>query len=152
MLQDQTQIDDQNVDSEEEAEQPLPRFYISAEAAKAINRSLPLMLVSRMGYTSRQAFDESPSPDDDVKPYIERIAEVDSKDADYLLPDTPLKEAIFRIILANKNQPMSGEDISEILTERWAMTAYPRDITPEVIQRLLESSGAYCIVQVDEAG
>ena len=69
---------------------------------------------------------------------------------DFLLPDTPLKEAIFRVILAHGNEPMTAEDISEILTERWAMTAYPRDVTPQVIQRLLENSETYCIIKVPE--
>lgn len=150
MLQDQNRADNQSGKGEEAIRLPT-RYYVSAEVARELNRSLPLMLISRMSYASRQAFDENPSPDEDIEPYIERIAEVDSKDNDYLLPDTPLKEAIFRVILSRGNQPMTAEEISEILSEKWAMTAYPRDISPRVIQRLLDNSQSYCIVPAEES-
>ena len=147
-MQEQSQTEEASRPEEEEGEKPQPRFVIDVDHAMSQNRSLPLMILGRMGYTSRQMFDESPSPSDKVKPYIARIVEHDSKEADYLLPDTPLKEAIFRVLLASGNQPMTAEEISEILSEKWAMTAYPRDLSPGVIQRLLEHGESYCIAQL----
>ena len=135
---------------DEVSEEHFPQFLISQEHALQIGRSLPLMIVGRMSYTDKQAFNEEPDPTADVKELIDRVAESSSKDPDFLLPDTPLKEAIFRVILAHGNEPMTAEDISEILTDRWAMTAYPRNVTPPVIQRLLENSNSYCIVKVPE--
>lgn len=135
---------------DEASEENIPQFFISQEQALQIGRSLPLMIVGRMSYTDKQAFDQEPDPAADVKELIARVAASSSKDPDFLLPDTPLKEAIFRVILAHGNEPMTAEDISEILTERWAMTAYPRDVTPQVIQRLLENSSTYCIIKVPE--
>ena len=44
--------------------------------------------------------------------------------------------------------PTTPDSISEILSEKWAMTAYPRDITPRVIQRLLDNSQAYGIFRI----
>ena len=61
----------------------------------------------------------------------------------------PLKEALFRLILANGNQPMTADQISETLTQRWAMSAYPRNLTPHVINRILENSANYCIIPLD---
>ena len=34
--------------------------------------------------------------------------------------------------------------------DRWALTAYPRDVSERVIQSLLDSSESYCIVRVPE--
>ena len=149
MMNDQTPQSDPKDDAEEE-DKPAPKFYILEELGKSENRALPVMIANRMGYVSRQALEEEPTPESPIKPYIDQIANVDSKEADYLLPDTPLKEAIFRVILGNRNKPMTAEEISEILNEKWAMTAYPRDMTPSVIQRLIENSASYCIARLPD--
>ena len=123
------------------------RFVIDVADAEGLRRSAALMILNRMSYVSQQIFDEpTPSPDK-TKQYINRIVEYDSQQSDYLLPDTPLKEAAFRVLLASGNKPMSAEEISEVLSEKWSMTAYPRDVSPRVIQRLLEHSDPYCIVK-----
>ena len=125
-------------------------FVISEEQAELIGASLPLMIANRLGYMDRQALEEEPTADSDIGLYIDLIVSSSSNDADYLLPDTPIKEALFRIILANGNKPMDAEQISEILTERWAMSAYPRSLSPHVINRLLENSANYCIVPLPD--
>ena len=121
-------------------------FVISEEQAARIGAALPLMIAGRLGYMDRQALEEEPTPDSDIQPYIDLIVASSGHDADYLLPDTPLKEALFRLILANGNQPMTADQISQTLTQRWAMSAYPRNLTPHVINRILENSGNYCII------
>ncbi len=124
-------------------------FVISEEQAARIGAALPLMIADRLGYMDRQALEEEPTPDSDIQPYIDLIVASSSHDADYLLPDTPLKEALFRLILANGNQPMTADQISQNLTQRWAMSAYPRNLTPHVINRILENSANYCIIPLD---
>ena len=126
------------------------QFVISEEHAAINGAALPLMIVNRLGYMDRQTLEEEPTADSDVAPYIDLIVASSSNDADYLLPDTPLKEALFRIILANGNRPMDAEEISGILSERWAMSAYPRNLSPHVINRLLENGANYCIVPVED--
>ena len=125
-------------------------FVISEKHAASIGAALPLMIANRLGYMDRQALEEDPTADSDIQPLIDLIVVSSSSDADYLLPDTPLKEALFRIILANGNDPMTAEQISEILNERWAMSAYPRNLSPHVIDRLLEHSANYCIVPAEQ--
>ena len=127
-------------------------FVISEKHAASIGAALPLMIANRLGYMDRQALEEDPTADSDIQPLIDLIVASSSNDADYLLPDTPLKEALFRIILANGNEPMTAEQISEILNERWAMSAYPRNLSTHVIDRLLEHSANYCIIPVEEPG
>ena len=127
-----------------------PMFVISEEQAARIGAALPLMIAGRLGYMDRQALEEEPTPDSDIQPYIDLIVASSSHDADYLLPDTPLKEALFRLILANGNQPMTADQISETLTQRWAMSAYPRNLSPHVINRILENSANYCIIPLPD--
>ncbi len=127
-----------------------PQFVISEAHAQRINAALPIMIADRLGYVDRQMLEEEPSANSDIQSYIDMIVESSSKEPDYLMPDTPMKEALFRVILANGNRPMTAAEISERLTEEWAMSAFPRNLSPYVINRLLEHSGNYCIVQVPD--
>lgn len=139
----------QNLTQHEDAE-TYRLFVISEERAASIGAALPLMIANRLGYLDRQALEEEPTAHSDIAPIIDLIVASSSHDADYLLPDTPLKEAIFRIILANGNRPMDAFEISQILNERWAMSAYPRNLSPHIIDRLLESADNYCIAPVED--
>ncbi len=127
-----------------------PRYFIDLEGPCARRRSLPLMIASRRGYKYQNTEPVETLLAADPRELIRQIVEDSAQDADYLLPDTPLKEAIFRVLLANGNQPMTAEEISQKLSQRWAMTANPRDISPRVIQRLLEHCESYCIARFPE--
>ena len=126
------------------------QYVIDPEAAAASHRSLPLLVGSRRCYMDQQADDEVSTDDADLGDYIKRIAAHCSQEQDYLLPDTPLKEAIFRVMLSEGNRPINAEDISGVLTSKWAMTPFPRNTSPEVIQQLLENCANYCITRIPE--
>ena len=129
---------------------PSSSYFIDPELATANGRSLSLLLAGRRCYECQQADErESPESSDHVQ-FMERIAEHCSQTPDYLLPDTPLKEAIFRVLLTAGSEPKSSQDISKVLSEKWALTAYPRDVSETVLQRLLDNSESYCIVRVPE--
>ena len=134
----------------EEEQISYAQYVIDPEAATAIQRSLPMLIASRRCYMDQQADDEISTDDKGLKQYIKRIASHCSKEQDYLLPDTPLKEAIFRVMLSEGNRPIDAKDISGALTSKWAMTRFPRKTSPEVIQRLLSSSANYCVSRIPE--
>ena len=149
MMQDQPQIKEAKEQAVDNGDTPSPRYFIDVGQAEALHRSLPLLVAGRRCYTCQQGDAESPASSE-LQPFIDRIVEHCALTSDYLLPDTPLKEAIFRVILAGGNKPMTAEEISEILTDKWAMTAYPRVVTSPVIRRLLDNSENYCIAEVPE--
>ncbi len=147
MTQDQTQT---NASDENEEEAPSPEYLIEVHVADEDSRAIALVIASRRCYMDQQADNEPPTMSSDPNKFIKRIAAHCAATEDYLLPDTPLKDAIFRVMLAGGNVPTTPESISEILSEKWAMTAYPRDISPRVIQRLLDNSQAYGIFKIPE--
>ena len=121
------------------------RYQVSTSLANEQNRSLPALLTSRLDYVTQGGVDQNPSADSNIAPILDLLANVSSTKDDYLLPDTPLKEAIFRVILANKNKPMSANEISEQLSNRWSESTNSRNISANVIERLLTNSQTYCI-------
>ena len=129
------------------AQESTPRTYcIGVDAADAMRRSLPLLIFSRRCRMCRdltQVISKNP------REHIATIANHCSLEQDYLPPVTPMKEAIFRTLLAHDNAPMSVERISGFLGKKWAMTHFPRDTSPRAIRHLLDNSGCYCIVSSD---
>jgi len=125
------------------------RYSIDLEGAGG-HRSVSALIAGRRCFACRAADTEDSVPTSDPKNYIKQIAKQCVDTSDYLLPDTPLKEAIFRVLLAGGNKLMTAEQVSETLLSRWAMSAYPRDLSSTVIGILLDNSPSYCIAALPE--
>ena len=126
------------------------RYVIDFKGGGGRRRFVAAMIAARRGYALRQALPDGMVIDTDPEELTEQIVQQVADTPDYLLPDTPVKEAIFRVILAGGNQPKTAEEISQVLSTRWAMSAYPRDLSPRVIGRLLDYCQSYCIVPLRE--
>lgn len=140
-----------NVDTEPERAPALPRrYFIDPDSAEASGRSLSVLVASRQCYMCQQGYDEDQIVAADPQDFMDRISDHCSNEQDFLLPDTPMKEAVFRVLLAHGNEPMDAEEIGNVLGEKWAMTPFPRNTSQVVIQRLLDNSPYYCIAPVPE--
>ena len=126
------------------------KYFIDAEMAEERRRSLSLMIASRQCYMCQQAVDEEELASAETRDLIDRIVDHCSSANDYLLDDTPLKEAVFRVLLSRGNEPMGADEISADISERLANATNQRDTRPEVIERLLQHSESYCIAPVRE--
>ena len=122
-------------------------YFIDHEGAEASRRSLPVLIGSRLCYKCRQGYEGEQIVTADPQDLIDLIVDCCTSEQDFLLPDTPMKEAIFRVLLGNSNESMTAEQISADLSSRWPMT---RITSPEVIQRLLDNSAYYCIGPVSD--
>jgi len=150
MTRNSTKTDQATKPEDEQDDKPLPQYLIDLDGVLTNSRSLALLVASKRCFQDQQADEEAPDAESDVQPFINQIQEHCSEMSDYLLPDTPLKEAIFRVMLAGGNEPVTAEDISQVLTEKWSLTAYPRDVSIRVIQRLLDHSSTYYIARIPE--
>ena len=131
------------------SEENAVEYYIDVHSAGDHGRAIKPMIVSRVGYIMRQSLTADVVDDMDAEDLIQQVAYHAADDRDFLLPDTPLKESVFRVLLANENNPMTAEQVSKILEDKWSLSPYPRDTSPKVIERLLASGGdTYCFVAV----
>ena len=139
------------LETEESNNASEPRdYFIDPATAEKSQRSLSVLVSSRQCYMCQQGLSEDEIVASDPDDFIEQISAHCAQQQDFLLPDTPLKEAVFRVLLAGGNQPTNAESIGMALAEKWAMTPFPRDTSPQVIQRLLDNSAYYCIVAVPD--
>ena len=65
---------------------------------------------------------------------------------DYLLSDRPIKESLFRVILMNGNNPITLEEIHGILSDKWALATYHRDISIKLLKNLIDNADEYGII------
>ena len=135
-------------DGNGEAESPPAEYIVDIERAELNGRALAMLISDRRCYEDRQLEEEIPTSPRGLQRLIKRISDHCRQTSDYLVPDTPLKEAVFRVMLSLGNKPVTPERISETLSEQWAMTTYPRDISPGVIQKLMDNSEFYCIARL----
>lgn len=66
-----------------------------------------------------------------------------SKQREYITPETPLAEAIFRVFLANGNQPTDVESLREQLGSYISLASRPHGYSPELIRAILENDQTY---------
>ena len=123
------------------------RYYIDLDGQTNPGRSVAALIATRRCRSCIDA--EGDDLTGDAADAIVRIAEQCSTTPDYLLPDTPLREAVFRVILADGNEPKSADEIGDTLAMQWSSNP-SRDISPKVIARLLDHGFSYCIAAVDE--
>ena len=129
------------------ADSPERTYFVSLAAAEDKRRSLPLIVYNRQCWTCRREMAIEQAVSASAQRFVDVIVEHCSQQPDYLPPDTPVKEAIFRVLLAGGNERMTAERISDELSRKWAMTHFPKPTSPRVIRRLLESArDYYCIV------
>ena len=131
-------------------EQPPARYAISEAVAAETGRCLPLLAYSRQCYTCQQRMEIEESIAVPLSDFMDNIADCCAEETDYLLPDTPMKEAVFRVLLARRNAPVTADEISEELSRKWSMTQFPRPTDPRVMRRLLGAvRDYYCIEAVE---
>ena len=134
------------------ADSPERTYFLSADAAEDKRRALPLIIYNRQCWTCRREVETGQAVFASAQRFVDVIVEHCSRETDYLLPDTPMKEAIFRVLLAGGNERVTEDGISEELSRKWAMTQFPRPTSPRVMRRLLDdlaSGDYYCIVSSD---
>ncbi len=133
-----------------EEQQDASRYYIDLAVESERNQALSMLVGGRRCFQCQQGESVESVTAADPTEHMERIATHCSQTSDYLLPDTPLKEAIFRALLAGENRPMTAAEIGNELGAKWAMSAHTRDISPDVLKVLLNSSQSYRIVRVPD--
>lgn len=79
---------------------------------------------------------------------IREIQEFHADADDFILYDMPIKEIVFRTLLAQGNQPMALSDLHRELTGRWSNALRPISIEESLLRRVLETDTYYGFAQV----
>jgi len=126
-------------------EQPRPRWFIDLDWLQQNNRSFSALAQSCLCPKCHERLKvekgETPAAD-----FLATIKDCCSKTPGFITYKLPLLESIFRLFLANGNQPLDLEELARQLSEWWDEEAYR--ISAEILFHLLSSDQYYGLCQV----
>ncbi len=146
-------VNDQNIlTAEAPPVEEEPLYAIDARAYEASGRSFQYAIYSRLCGREYCPAREGEKEGDPLvlktpSEYMKIIASQCSVEPDYLLPGTPITEAVFRLLLANNNKPMTLPDVQTGLTAAWASVIYLKNLSDDVLRRMLDEMNEYHIVR-----
>jgi hypothetical protein len=150
----------------EEEEQNKQRYFIDLKWYDQNRRSFPTMVRARFcaackGKIGTETQERVPTVDPRTGRVVFEMRTVPfgsnplsairgccSKAPDYITPETPLLEAVFRVFLFNGNQPTDLEGIREQLGEWIPVAGKSHSYSPEVIKRLIDKDSYYGLREV----
>ena len=114
------------------------RYFIDLEWYQRQERSLATLAASRLCPTSRKK-EKTKSE----AALLRAIKQCCSKRDGYITPNMPLLEMIFRLFLANGNQPLNLEEIQEQLQKWLGDSSNARDLSVPKLKRILDNDRYY---------
>jgi len=124
-----------------------PKYQIDAKAFDATGRSFAYAVYSRLSTGGKAVVDdgETPAGFGTAAEYMKVMGNVCANEPEFLLPGTPITEAVFRLLLANSNKAMTLVEIQSGLTAAWASVIYLKNLSDEVLCRMLDVENDYFI-------
>ena len=114
------------------------RYFIDLGWYKQQDRSFATLAASRLCPTSRKK--EKPKSEAAL---LRAIRQCCSKRDGFVTPNMPLLEMVFRIFLANGNQPLNLEQIQEQLQKWLGDSSNARDLSILKLKRILDHDQYY---------
>ncbi len=145
----------------EDIEGRSPRYFIDERWFDQANRSYRAMAQARMceackGKLGTETQERTPSVDPRTGRVVFEIRSVAfgqnpvaairsccSKRRDYITPETPVAEAVFRVFLACGNQPMDLERIREELSNYVSMSDRPHNYSADLLEKIIKTDNYY---------
>ena len=121
------------------------RYHISLSRLEELNRSAVHLIAGRL--TDACPSYGRPYSDLDPVALIREIREFNVDMDDFIRFDMPIKEIIFRMLLAQGNDPMSLSGLHHELTDRWSNALRPISIDEAHLSRVLDSDTYYGFAQ-----
>lgn len=128
-------------------------YKINIEEFESRGSSYSYAIYNRMSEEGKNEagnlFEGIPTDISLAKKLMKIISDICSKNDQYILPGTAVSEAIFRILIANQNEPLSVLDIHSRLASAWSSVIYLKNLSENVVTRVLEGPNNYAFIQTE---
>ena len=121
---------------------PNPLYRIDPARARQLGRSPEQLIISRLPEGSPSVSRPGrlqPTP----AALIEEPRRFHELDEEFIRPEMPIKEIVFRTLLTRGNQPMGLQELAAELNDRWATPLRPIAISPRRLQAALDGDAYY---------
>jgi hypothetical protein len=137
------------VNSEEiSAEQPKLHWFIDLDWFPQHNRSFPVLAWGCLCSACRGRLEGKPG-EIAAADLLATIRDCCSKAPGFISGELPILESIFHLFLANGNQPLDLEQLSQQLNKWRSGDSYRT--SPEILSRLLEHDQYYGLRQIQDS-
>lgn len=121
------------------------KFHIDERRVSLSNRSFQLLLLQRRCASCWGSLIQEPDSGRDLtaSKHLSKIASHCAKTSDYISKGMPIAEAIFRLLLANRNKLMTIGEIYDGLSDRWVDRMNPGIPEPHGIYKIMTSDVFY---------
>ncbi|MFQ5873098.1 MAG: hypothetical protein ACE5JL_04765 [Dehalococcoidia bacterium] len=131
----------------ETEDQEYPKYAIDLDWHRQKGRSLSVLFRSRIRLMGGDDLERKLEGKDE-KAILASLRGRQSSHPDFIPPDLPILEAIFRVYLQEGNQPLSPVDLKDRLMTCWSDVGAYKDVEPPILKRLLDHDQYYGIRQV----
>ena len=124
-----------------------PRYHINQKAYETSGRSLAFTIYSRLSKAGKKAASDAGYANGfaAAAEFMKIMSSVCSEQSDFLLPGTPITEAVFKLLASNSNKPMTIDEIYSGLTEAWTSVIYLKNLSDEILSLILNNDNEYLI-------
>jgi hypothetical protein len=145
---------DQTAEQESDAvaieEEVEPAYSFSPDVITALGLSIPLVIGERLCEAALAKLKEDDAWRTMSYKELRKLFRDNCSDQDgYLSPQAPLLETVVRMLLAAKRDTVSLSDVHSELSDLWITSPWPRHISIESMQRVLDNAVAYGIVRAN---
>jgi hypothetical protein len=133
-------------DNEKDSSEVQNSYRIDLDWYDEQGRSFTMLAVSRLCQASKKK--KIPKSSNALFTTIRQCC---AKREDYIVPSMPLQEMIFRLLLANGNQPLTPGEIKDRLEQALSSTAEPRDLSVSKLKRVIDNDRFYGLKAVPAA-
>ena len=127
---------------EPDIEPILPKYVIDPEWYKQNGLSLAIIIRSRIELLKGEGL-KPKSKGKGEKAILASLKSLRPKSTDFIPPDLPILEAIFRVFLMDGNQPLTPVEIKDKLMDWWKDVGRYKDVEPQILKRLLDHDQYY---------
>ena len=125
----------------------IPYYVVDPSRLEELNRSLATLLISRR-CPSCQARMEAEGETPSLKEHMRQIAECCSNQEEFIRPEMPMQEIVFRTILSGGSQPISLAQLHYLITDQWYTPLNPRNISEKGLKLVLDTDAYYGFKEV----
>ena len=130
---------------------PDPSYLVDPNFIEESGRSAFKILQSRLCPACVQKFEKSKYPSNlqfnDLRKCLQQSC---SQVEDFVTPQMPLLECVFRLLLASTNEPVTLAELHGQVIELWSNAPWPRHISAGSLERALAGDTYYGIMELRE--
>ena len=126
-----------------------PSYFFSSEVIERQGRSLQMVVGDRLCEGARLKLEEPTGGDTLTFKELRKLLKDNCGGQEgYLLPQAPLLETVARMLLIAKHDSLSLTEIHGYVSELWITSPWPRHISRESLQRVLDNGLSYAVVRL----